>query len=142
MEVSMTALFHLACIAFLFGGVLYLSVRTAVAFLRAFSVSGRKVPQRMRAYLPKGWEFYIAKETKNHIGGMRRFLLDFSLTTVCGVSFIIFLYWQADGIPRWFVFFSAGGGAYLCAKLFGGIEDMGGEEDRAALFAMLAHHGL
>ena len=120
-EVSMAALFRLACLSFLFGGVLYLSVRMGRALLRAFSISEREVPKRLRAYLPKRWELYISKRSARPIGAIRRFFLDFSLTVVCGVAFIIFLYWQADGIPRWFVFAAAGGGAYLSARLFGGI---------------------
>ena len=44
-----------------------------------------------------------------------RFLSDLLISLLVAISFCIFLFWQADGIPRLFVFLAAALGAYLTA---------------------------
>lgn len=117
-EVSMLALFRLACASFLFGGVLYLALRSIALFLHAFSCGGAHLSPRLCRYLPKGWEKFALKKEHRPRGKVRRFFLDFLLCVICGLSFILFLFWQADGIPRLFVFCAAGGGAYTAKRLF------------------------
>ena len=80
MEVSMAALFRLACASFLFGGVLYLSIRMVCIFFRAFSASKREPVKWILPYLPECWDSYIAKRSGRPLGKIPRFFFDFLLT--------------------------------------------------------------
>ena len=117
MEVSMAQLFRLMCASLLFGGVLYLFFRTVLLAYRAWSLSAESVSPRLAKYLPKDWECYIRKGKRERYKKCVAFFADFFLALSCGVCFIIFLFWMADGIPRFFVFCAAGGGAYLVKRL-------------------------
>lgn len=112
----MAELFRLACMSFLFGGALYLGLRLVRFLLSSFSISDKSFSTVLSSRLPRGWERYFHKKDRRPLGGIMRFLLDFLICTVFGICFIIFLFWQADGIPRLFVFFAAGGGAYIVKR--------------------------
>lgn len=101
----MMALLRLAFLSVLFGGALVLLFRLLRLPLLIVSPCGIRVRRGASAL---------------------RFLSDFLSALLVAISFCIFLFWQADGIPRLFVFLAAALGAYLTARplspLLGAVE--------------------
>lgn len=95
MAVSMMALLRLALLSVLFGGLLVLSFRALRLPLCLFS--------------PRGVGEWRGRTAL-------RFLSDFFLSVLVSLSFCVFLFWQADGIPRLFVFAAAALGALFVAR--------------------------
>ena len=113
----MAELFRLAYASVLFGGALYLSLRIAGLILHLPAFSKKEIPPLLYRHLPAGWEDHVKRKERHSFGKIGRFFLDLLACIVCGISFIIFLFWKADGIPRLFVFCAAGGGAYITKRL-------------------------
>ena len=91
----MMALLRLAILSFFFGGALALVFRILRLPLRIVSPGGRgecRLPSPLR------------------------FLLDFFSAVFVGISFCVFLFWQADGIPRLFVFVAAALGVFFVVR--------------------------
>ena len=118
----MVELFWLACAAFAFGGLLYLALRLASAFIRVFSPSVKEMPASLAGRLPSGY-WPKQKDCPRASSALARFFADFFACLFCGIAFIIFLFWRADGIPRMFVFVSAGGGAYSARRFLSPLVD-------------------
>ena len=101
----MTALLRLAALSVLFGG--------------AFPLFFRVLRLPILILCPNGM-----KEWRG--SAALRFFSDFFSAAFVGLSFCIFLFWQADGIPRLFVFLAAALGAFLVARplspLFSAVE--------------------
>ena len=118
MAVSMTALFRLACLSFCFGAVLYLALAIASLLLRVISPSTKYFPSPLDRHLPEGYKGRKAR-VRHLPYAVINFFKDFFACLFCGISFIIFLFWQADGIPRLFAVMAACGGAYVARFIFG-----------------------
>ena len=89
------ALLRLTIFSFFFGAALSLIFRLLRLPLRIVSPSGRGEWRRPLSL---------------------RFLADFFSAVFVGISFSVFLFWQADGIPRLFVFAAAALGAFFVVR--------------------------
>lgn len=137
----MAELFRIACASVIFGGGLYLALRSIGILLRVFLLSDIKFPITLRNRLPRGWERYAIKKHRRSLGKTVGFFKDFFCCIFCGICLIVFLFWKADGIPRLFIFFSVGLGAFGVRKMLNKIA-MPLEEWFIALTAFLLLWGI
>lgn len=112
----MLALLRLAAFAFLYGGSLVCSVAAIRLLLHLFLPLPADFPSRLRERLPQHREQRLPRLGRR-MSAVARFLSDLFLVLGIAVSFVLFLFWGADGIPRLFILISAVGGALVTYRL-------------------------